>query len=284
MNPSSSTRLTRPSEVKSLLAELDFHPSRVLGQNFLIDANILDIIVEAAGPSSAEHILEVGPGLGVLTERLLERAGQVTAVEKDHRLCAWLRKRFAGTTNLNLIEGDILEQNLPGLVASGAGHLVANLPYCVASRLLVELFLGEPRPRRMVITLQKEVTDRLAAQPATDDYGLLSILTQLCCRIVQRKNISRTCFYPSPDIASSMVVLETRTDIPEGSVLRTTFRFAKDCFHHRRKQMATLIKHQPVDRQPRLHENLERLGYRPETRPEEIPPADWPKLVREEAS
>lgn len=280
MNPPERTHLTRPSEVKSLLVELDFHPSRVLGQNFLIDANILDLIMEMANLRKTDRVLEVGPGLGVLTERLLEAAGEVIAVEKDRRLCAFLRKRFADAAHLELIEGDALEQNLPALLRDSGTPLVANLPYSVASRLLVELLLGDPRPGRMVVTLQKEVVDRLAAPPGSGTYGMLGILVQLRYRIVRRKPISRTCFYPPPEIASALVALEAHVVQPDVDLYRRAFRFIKECFHHRRKQMATLIKRRSPENPDLLMDKLRALGYRPESRPEEIRPEDWLELVR----
>ncbi len=186
--------LTHPSEVRSLLARLDFHPSRVLGQNFLIDRNILNILLEAADLSPADRVVEVGPGLGVLTEALLERTAGVTAVEKDNRLAPYLRERFAGESRLELIHSDVLDCDLPAVFPQPGMKLVANLPYAIAARLLVDLTEIPHPPALVIITIQREVADRLTAVPSTKDYGLLSILMQRRYAVTTVKHISRTCF------------------------------------------------------------------------------------------
>ena len=128
--------LTRPSEVRALLAQLDFRPARILGQNFLIDRNILNILLREADVQPDDAVLEVGPGLGVLTAALLDTVKTVTAVEKDKRLAAYLRERFADAPSLRLIQADILDCDLAALLAAPETKLVANLPYAIAARLL----------------------------------------------------------------------------------------------------------------------------------------------------
>ena len=155
-------KLTKPSDVRALLAAMDFHPSRVLGQNFLIDANILNILLDAAALAPTDAVLEVGPGLGVLTEGLIERAGRVVAVEKDSRLFEWLQNNYTASPKITLIHSDILDVELAPLLAGGVNKCVANLPYAVASRFLVELMGAERAPERIVVTVQLEVAERLA--------------------------------------------------------------------------------------------------------------------------
>ena len=269
--------LTRPSEVRALLTQLDFHPSRVLGQNFLIDRNILNILLDAAELRPDDAVVEVGPGLGVLTAALLERAAAVTAVEKDNRLAPYLRARFADEPRLTLIHSDVLECDLPALFPRPGGKLVANLPYAIAARLLVELTALPHPPATIVVTIQREVADRLAAAPATDDYGLLSILMQRHYAVATVKHVAPSCFWPPPEVHSSIAKL-VRRPAPLGGpadelALRDLLRHA---FSRRRKTMARSLRDLVADPLPALAQ----AGIAPTARAEELPPEAWPALLR----
>lgn len=269
--------LTRPSEVRALLTQLDFHPSRVLGQNFLIDRNILNILLDAAELRPDDAVVEVGPGLGVLTAALLERVAAVTAVEKDNRLAPYLRARFADEPRLTLIHSDVLECDLPALFPRPGGKLVANLPYAIAARLLVELTALPHPPATIVVTIQREVADRLAAAPATDDYGLLSILMQRHYAVATVKHISPSCFWPPPEVHSSIAKL-VRRPAPLGGpadelALRELLRHA---FSRRRKTMARSLRDLVADPLPALAQ----AGIAPTARAEELAPEAWPALLR----
>jgi 16S rRNA (adenine1518-N6/adenine1519-N6)-dimethyltransferase len=269
--------LTHPSEVRALLTQLNFHPSRVLGQNFLIDRNILNILLDAAALQPADAVVEVGPGLGVLTGALLAQTAAVTAVEKDNRLAPYLRERFAGHPALNLIHADILDCDLPALFPRPGLKLVANLPYAIAARLLVELTAIPQPPALIVVTLQREVADRLEAAPSTNDYGLLSILVQRHYEIRTVKHISRTCFWPPPEVQSSISRLVLRPEPLGGaadeSALRNLLRHA---FSRRRKTMARSLRDLVPDPLPALAA----AGIPPAARAEELPPEIWPALLR----
>ena len=269
--------LTRPSEVRALLTQLDFHPSRVLGQNFLIDRNILNILLDAAELRPDDAVVEVGPGLGVLTATLLERAAAVTAVEKDNRLAPYLRARFADEPRLTLIHSDVLECDLPALFPRPGGKLVANLPYAIAARLLVELTALPHPPATIVVTIQREVADRLAAAPATDDYGLLSILMQRHYAVATVKHVAPSCFWPPPEVHSSIAKL-VRRPAPLGGpadelALRELLRHA---FSRRRKTMARSLRDLVADPLPALAQ----AGIAPTARAEELAPEAWPALLR----
>lgn len=265
-------RLTSPSDVRALLQRMDFKPSRILGQNFLIDGNILRIMLDAASLQPADHVLEIGPGLGVLTEPLLERAGRVTAIEKDDRLHEHLRASLTAP-HLRLLHADALEADLDGLLAGGVRKVVANLPYSVGSRVLVELMHSAARPDVLVVTVQLEVAERLAARPDTRDYGLLSIFAQLDYDVQVVKRISRTCFWPPPQVESAIVKLALR---PQRAVtLRDEARFralVKECFAHRRKQLGSLVRDRDA---------LQRAGLDPAQRPETVDVAGWCRLANE---
>ncbi len=269
--------LTRPSEVRALLTQLDFHPSRLLGQNFLIDRNILDILLAAADLRPADAVVEVGPGLGVLTAALLERAAAVAAVEKDNRLAPYLRERFAAEPRLTLVHSDILDCDLAALFPAPGRKLVANLPYAIAARLLVELTALPHPPALIVVTIQREVADRLEARPSTNDYGLLSILLQRHYEIRTVKHVSPSCFWPPPEVQSSISKLVRRPEPLGGpadeSALRDLLRHA---FSRRRKTMARSLRDLVPDPLP----TLEAAGIAPTARAEELAPAAWPALLR----
>ena len=269
--------LTRPSEVRALLAQLDFHPSRVLGQNFLIDRNVLNILLDAAELGPADAVVEVGPGLGVLTDALLSRAAAVTAVEKDNRLAPYLRERFADHPKLTLIHADVLDCDFPALFPRPGMKLVANLPYAVAARLLVELTAIPHPPALVVATLQREVADRLEAAPSSNDYGLLSILMQRHYAIATVKRVSPSCFWPPPEVQSSISKFVRRPEPLGGPADELALRgLLRHAFSRRRKTMARSLRDLVADPLPALAA----AGIAPAARAEEIPPETWPALLR----
>ena len=270
-------QLTRPSEVRALLTQLDFHPSRILGQNFLIDRNILNILLDAAEIQPADAVVEVGPGLGVLTEALLDRATSLTAVEKDNRLAPYLRERFASHPKLTLHHADILDCDFPALFPRAGMKLVANLPYAIAARLLVELTAIPHPPSLIVVTIQREVAERLAAKPGSNDYGLLSILLQRHYAIATIKHISPSCFWPPPEVQSSISKLVRRPEPLGGPADELALRdLLRHAFSRRRKTMARSLRDLVPDPLPAL----EAAGIPPTARAEELPPELWPALLR----
>jgi 16S rRNA (adenine1518-N6/adenine1519-N6)-dimethyltransferase len=246
--------------MREILAARGIHLTKSLGQNFLHDANQLRRIVEAAELSKKDKVLEIGPGLGPLTELLLQNAGEVLAIEKDGRLVEFLRERFVSAKNLNLLYDDALEFLKVGQASSlfpshqmtgrmpvpqdwSDWKLVANLPYSVASPILVELACGSRAPKRIVATLQFEVARRLMAQADDDDYGILTLLVQLDFEPQSLFKIPADCFFPAPDVDSACVVLERRAQslLPED--LRANFvKIVKRTFSQRRKMMLKLLK------------------------------------------
>ncbi|HEY1718570.1 MAG TPA: 16S rRNA (adenine(1518)-N(6)/adenine(1519)-N(6))-dimethyltransferase RsmA [Verrucomicrobiae bacterium] len=252
------------SEMRELLLKRDIQLTKSLGQNFLHDANQLQKIVEAAELSKADKVLEVGPGLGPLTKLLLEKAGEVLAIEMDLRLVDFLREQF-GTEerNAELLAG-ALKNQAAASNESAAFHLlhddaleflrreprdwsdwklVANLPYSVASPILVELAQSPRRPERMVTTLQLEVAQRLMAQADDDDYGVLTLLVQLDYEPRDSFKIPADCFFPAPNVNSMCVVLQRRTQPLLAGGQRAAFvKIVKRAFSQRRKMMLKLLK------------------------------------------
>jgi len=231
------------SEMKQILTERHLKLTKSLGQNFLHDGNQLRRIVEAAELTPTDQVLEIGPGLGPLTELLIKKAGAVIAIEKDDRLAGLLRERFSGSTNLTLINADALDHLRHPKNDWSDWKLVANLPYSVASPILVELAQASGRPRRMVATVQLEVARRLMAGPGQDDYGVLTLLIQLHYETRGWFKIPATCFFPAPDVDSACVTLVRRERPLLNHEQTETFqRIVKRGFSQRRKMMFKLLK------------------------------------------
>jgi 16S rRNA (adenine1518-N6/adenine1519-N6)-dimethyltransferase len=240
------------SEMRELLTREDIQLTKSLGQNFLHDGNQLRRIVAAAELSKADKVLEIGPGLGPLTGLLLQNAGEVLAIEKDGRLVQVLQTRFVtalekreadGTPALQLLHDDALEFLKNERRDWRDWKLVANLPYSVASPILVELAQGERSPQRMVATLQLEVARRLMAKAGDKDYGLLTLLVQLDFEPRDWFKVPAGCFFPQPDVDSACVLLERRPEplLPEER--RVDFHaIVKRAFSQRRKMMLKLLK------------------------------------------
>ncbi|MGA3162799.1 MAG: 16S rRNA (adenine(1518)-N(6)/adenine(1519)-N(6))-dimethyltransferase RsmA [Verrucomicrobiota bacterium] len=249
------------SEMRELLTTRGIQLTKSLGQNFLHDGNQLRRIIEAAELKKTDKVLEIGPGLGPLTELLLERAGEVLAIEKDARLVEFLRERFSNpqsairNSQFELLHDDALEFLKREQRDWSDWKLVANLPYSVASPILVELAQSPKRPERMVATLQLEVARRLAAKAGDADYGVFTLLIQLDyeSRKPSGFKIPASCFFPEPDVDSACVVLIRRATplLPESQ--RAAFvKIVKRAFSQRRKMMLKLL------REDWLAEKLER--------------------------
>ncbi len=230
------------TEMRQLLAERNIQLTKSLGQNFLHDGNQLRRIVEAASVKPSDSVLEIGPGLGPLTELLLEKAKQVIAVELDQRLVAILQGRF-NTPKLELLHGDALALARDKSRDWTGWKLVSNLPYSVASPILVE-FAESPRPpESMTVTLQLEVAERIQARADEDDYGLLSLLLQVRYEPLAMFKIPAASFFPPPDVDSACLSLRLRSEpLLPLDLLPKFKRIVKKAFSERRKMMMKLLR------------------------------------------
>jgi 16S rRNA (adenine1518-N6/adenine1519-N6)-dimethyltransferase len=230
------------SEIKQVLSEQDLKLSKSLGQNFLHDQNQIRRIVSAARLTCRDRVLEIGPGLGPLTELLVPEAGEVLAIEKDRRLFHFLEQKFAGAANLKLIHADALDY-LKTHREWADWKLVANLPYSVASPILVELAEANGPPEQIVATLQLEVAERLNATTGDEHYGLLSLLMQLRYQPHGWLRIPASCFFPEPDVDSACVEMVRRSEPLLETRLHPLFTaIVKRSFSQRRKMMLKLLK------------------------------------------
>jgi len=233
------------SEMRELLDRRDIQLTKSLGQNFLHDTRQLERIVAAAQLTPADKVLEIGPGLGPLTALLLAGTGEVLAIEKDFRLVELLRERFAAFTppRFELLHADALDFLRQEPRDWHQWKLVANLPYSVASPILVELATGPRSPSMLVVTLQLEVAQRLMARADDDDYGVLTLLVQLDFAPQGWFKIPSGCFFPAPDVDSACVCLVRReAPLLPGSRREIFRRVVKLAFSQRRKMMLKLLK------------------------------------------
>lgn len=283
--------------MRELLAARGIQLTKSLGQNFLHDGNQLRRIVEAADLSKTDKVLEIGPGLGPLTELLLERAGEVLAIEKDARLMEFLREQFnAGRAAsrspsqnrksetgkapaLHLLHDDALEFLKCEQRDWSEWKLVANLPYSVASPILVELACGSRAPQKIVATLQQEVAQRLMAKAGDKDYGMLTLLVQLDFEPHDSFKIPKSCFFPEPDVDSACVILNRRTTplLPENQ--RGTFvKIVKRAFSQRRKMTLKLLRADwPIEQ---LELAFAELKISPQERAEKLRLEQFAELVK----
>ena len=258
------------TEIRRILAESDIRLTKSLGQHFLHDGNQIRRIVELAKLAAGDSVLEVGPGLGALTDALLERAARVLAIEKDRRLERHLQCRFAGFPALELVLDDAMEY-----VRRRRDHdwsewkLIANLPYSVGSALLVELALMPASPARLTVTLQAEVVGRIRADAGSREYGLLSLLLQIKYVPTDWFRVPAACFFPVPEVTSACIDLERRTrPLVEGAELTRFVRIVRLGFSQRRKIMFKLLK--SAWPESRLRESYEALGIDLRARAESV--------------
>jgi len=244
--------LTSPSQVKAWCIENGFHPNKVLGQNFLIDRNALLAIVDAGleGVAEPRRVLEIGPGLGVLTEELLVRGCAVTAIEKDPVLAERLASSLGSPAELSVIAGDALDViartssiSAPDFELSSFSCMVSNLPYQAGTRILLDLVQTRAIPA-LTALVQTEVAERLAASEGSKMRSLAGVWAQLDYDVKIVRKVAASCFWPRPEIGSSVVRL-TRHDRSAGlgpEERRLFHRLTKQAFEHRRKQLGSIFR------------------------------------------
>jgi 16S rRNA (adenine1518-N6/adenine1519-N6)-dimethyltransferase len=246
-----------------------------LGQHFLVDENILGVIGRLAELQSGDVVLEIGPGNGVLTAYLADRVARVYAVEIDRSLEPQLMQHLAGRPNVEIHFGDALALDL-ARAAPDARKLVANLPYNVATPIIVESLDGLPQLEQWCVMVQREVADRLFARPSTKSYGAVSVLVQLATERTGSHPIARTVFRPQPNVDSALVAFR-RTGLPPefGSIKRVV----QAAFAHRRKTLANSLELTGVASRAAAGRGLETIGRPPATRAEELEPSEFVRLA-----
>ena len=251
-------------------------PKKALGQHFLVDENILGVIARLAELATGDTVLEIGPGLGILTAYLADRVAKVHAVELDRSLEPQLGERLRGRQNVAIHYGDALSLDLAA-VAPGATKLVANLPYNIATPLIVESLERLPAIERWCVMVQREVADRLFARPSTKAYGAVSVLVQLAAERVGFHPVSRAVFRPRPNVDSALVAFRRR-ELP--SDYRRVKRTVEAAFAHRRKTLANSVELAGIASRGEAAAALAQVGRDPSARAEALAPAEFVELTR----
>jgi len=268
------------TEMRAILSRENLRLTRSLGQNFLHDGNQLRRIVELADVQRGDPVLEIGPGLGPLTEALLLRGAHVRAVEKDARLIPLLQERLAQYPTLEIIHADALDWIRIQTDSWASWKLVANLPYSVGSPILVELAQTPAPPLSLTATLQAEVVDRIRALPDTPEYGLLTLLLAESYHPGAHFRIPASCFFPAPDVASACIRLDRRSTPLVPADRRTAFRdLVKRAFSQRRKQLRGVLR--SVWPEAQLDRAFSALGLPRDTRAETLSPEAFARLSKE---
>jgi 16S rRNA (adenine1518-N6/adenine1519-N6)-dimethyltransferase len=250
-------------------------PRKALGQHFLADENILGVIGRLAELAGDDVVLEIGPGLGVLTRFLARRVAHVHAVEVDRRLEDGLQRALAGATNIDLRFGDALRLDL-GALDPPPTKLVSNLPYNIATPLLVESLDGLPSVELWCVMVQREVANRLFASPGTKDYGAVSVLVQLAARRTGFHPVSRTVFRPPPNVDSALVAFR-RTGLPDR--FREVKALVEAAFAHRRKTIPNSLALAGFATRKAATGALEAIARSPATRAEALAPEEFVALA-----
>jgi len=265
-------------EMKSLLAQENLRLTRSLGQNFLHDGNQIRRIVDQANLQPGDPVLEIGPGLGPLTDALLAAKARVLAIEKDARLIPILQRRLAHLPHLELVHADALDWLRTNPRDWSDWKLVANLPYSVGSPILVDLAQSPHPPQSLVATLQAEVVDRIRARPGTAEYGVLTLLLAETYSPVTAFRIPAGCFFPPPDVTSACVRLDRRATPLISPDHAPAFRsLVKLAFAQRRKQLRPVLR--AAFPENRLEEAWNRLGLARDVRAETLPPETFARLA-----
>jgi 16S rRNA (adenine1518-N6/adenine1519-N6)-dimethyltransferase len=250
-------------------------PKREFGQHWLVDENILQVIGRLGEIGPEDVVLEIGPGLGVLTAYLAGRARAVHAVEVDRSLEALLRERLAGAENVELVFGDALDL-LGADFAPAPTKLVANLPYNVATPIMMESLAALPTVQLWCVMVQREVADRFLATPGTKDYGAVSVVLQLVTERSGFHPVARTCFRPPPNVDSALVAFRRTRDWD--AAMDKVRRLAQAAFAHRRKTLANSVELAGLADRERVVAALGELGRAPDVRAEALAPAELLRL------
>ncbi len=242
--------LGNPQNTIAVLQKYQFHFQKKFGQNFLIDTHVLDKIIRSAEITKDDMVLEIGPGIGTMTQYLACAAGKVVAVEIDKNLIPILEDTLSGYENVQIINEDVLKVDLTELSKKENGgrpiKVVANLPYYITTPIIMGLFENHVPLKSITVMVQKEVADRMQVGPGTKDYGALSLAVQYYARPYIVANVPPNCFMPRPKVGSAVIRLE-RHETPPVQVEdeKLMFRIIRASFNQRRKTLANGLKNSP---------------------------------------
>ena len=236
--------LSNPQETIKVIQENGFTFHKKYGQNFLIDSHVIDKIISVADLDKNSRVLEIGPGIGTLTQYLAEAAGEVVAVEIDDKLIPILSKTLAEYDNVRVIHGDILKQDTEKIFGGAPFKIVANLPYYITTPIIMNLLESGVPAQSITVMIQKEVALRMQASPGSKDYGALSLAVQYYCSTEIVANVPPNCFIPRPNVGSCVIRLNRYAEPPvKVRDPEKMFRIIRAAFNQRRKTLANAVSH-----------------------------------------
>lgn len=275
------------AKIMSLLRRYDIRPSKGLGQNFLVDETIYDDILKASDIKASDIVLEVGPGIGVLTQRLAERAKCVVAVELDRKMISVLKDVLKDYDSVHIVQGDILEVDPVAEIAQASNwsninslpyKVVANPPYYITSALIRHLLTARVRPTQLTLMVQEEVAERIVAEPG--DLSLLAVSVQYFGEPELVRRVPASAFYPSPNVNSAILNIRVHKDEKRSEKQREAFfRTVRAGFAHRRKQIHNSLTHNLHIPREQVSKALKEAGIDPKRRPQTFTVDEWEVLV-----
>ncbi|WP_205570326.1 16S rRNA (adenine(1518)-N(6)/adenine(1519)-N(6))-dimethyltransferase RsmA [Apilactobacillus bombintestini] len=282
--------IASPARTQAILNRFHLSAKKSLGQNFLTDLNVLSNIVEAAHLTKDDNVIEIGPGIGGLTEYLARSSKKVLAFEIDQNLLPVLDETLSPYDNVEVINQDILEANLPKIIDEKLNNerpikVVANLPYYITTPIILDLLKGEVEFDNITVMMQKEVAERLAGKPGNREYGSLSIIIQYLNEVDIAFEVSKKSFIPAPKVDSAIVTLEKREKIEHPVFDKKIFAgFVRGCFAHRRKTLWNNLQG-VFDKNPetkdKMQQVLDKLDIKSSTRPEKLSVDQYVDLTNE---
>ena len=276
--------LSNPQETIRVIKENEFTFRKNYGQNFLIDSHVIDKIVAAAEIDKETDVLEIGPGIGTLTQYLAEAARSVTAVEIDDKLIPILGKTLSEYDNVTVIHGDIMKQDVAAIFDGKPFKIVANLPYYITTPIIMSLLESRVPADSITVMIQKEVADRMKAGPGSKDYGALSLAVQYYCEPYLAANVPPNCFMPRPQVGSAVIRLKI-LDKPSVEVMdeKLLFKIIRGAFNQRRKTLANAVANFEglSFTRSEVEEALSNLGFDTRVRGEALTLEEFGKLSDE---
>ena len=285
--------LTSSTTIKEIRDRHNFQLSKSLGQNFITDRNVLDQIIQGAGVSEGDLVIEIGPGIGVLTVEAAEIADRVIAIEIDRNLIPILKETLGRFDNIEVINQDILKTDLKEIIEkaktdrlfTGKVRVIGNLPYYITTPIIMKLLEEGVPADSITVMMQKEVADRIRSGPGTKAYGAISVAVQYYCDVERVANVPKEVFVPRPKVDSTVLNLlplqEKRTELTDEKVF---FSCVKAAFGQRRKTLLNSLSGAGGMDKDKVREVLERVGINPTRRAETLSIEEFGKLANEVAN
>lgn len=266
-----------PAEVQSILRTIGLKPQQAAGQNFLLDEQVAESMVDVAGVTEGDTVLEIGPGLGILTAALSNRGAKVIAVELDARLFPYVKKRFAGQKNIRIIHADIFKVNLKDYFQDGKYLLVANLPYSATSIVFRNFLTLAPRPSSLTVMIQREVAQRICAQPG--EMSMLALTTQYYSQPSLVFDVPPANFFPTPKVTSTVVHCDHLKAVDD-NVDKKLFSFMRAGFSSRRKKLSNSISASLKLSTAHIEEKMAKVSLSSNARAQELTLKNWKELYK----